>query len=97
MTVSFIIVTLYLRHKINTRMSDHCTLFKFSIENDILKKKKKNEIIYCSNIRRIIKDIVTHSIETFVFYEICEFNPQLSYYQFEFCKCFLNFAKEYNR
>lgn len=72
-------------------------IFNFEIRNNVLIVYLGKEIVYCSDINRIIKDTIFKSIELFVFYEICEYRPELGYYQYEFCKCFLNFAKEYNR
>ena len=78
-------------------MEEQDLVFSFQIKNKILSILYKNELIYISNINRIIKDMIGDSIELFVFYEICEYNPQLGYYQYDFCKSFLKFAKEINR
>lgn len=78
-------------------MGDKDQVFSFEIKNGILSVYYKGQLIYSSLLNRIIKDMIGNSIELFIFYEICEYNPQLGYYQYDFCKGFLKFAKEINR
>lgn len=76
-------------------MTDEMFFFKLSQGNILISDNKG--LLYCSNIKRVFSDLHTYSFELFIFYEICEYNVDVINYKFEFCKCFLNFAKEINR
>jgi len=78
-------------------MADLDNVFTFKLNQEILSIYFKNQLLYTSTIKRIMQDTFMESFEQFIFLEICEYNPQLGYYQYDFCKCFLNFAKELNK